>query len=119
MTATPDVHADPKVPTRQGYWCECVAYFLEAGNPYVAHLGGHATPSPWTAVMWLAQRAGHIADQLDHPSARPVRAWLEDGREHAHAVARLGRREPYAFVICTGQLRFTLSASPTAIDRYA
>lgn len=108
--------AEPKAATGIGYWCDCVAYSLDTGRPYVAWLGGHPTPSPWMAVVWLALRAGHIADQIDPATARPVRAWLEDGREHAHAVARLGRQDAYSFVISDGSVRFVLSASPAVID---
>ncbi|MFJ5101056.1 hypothetical protein [Streptomyces sp. NPDC088554] len=67
------------------------------------------------AVAWLMLRAEHIADQLDAPAAVPVRGWMADGREHARAVARLGRGETYSYLVRDGSLVYLLTTAPGVV----
>lgn len=97
-----------------GYRADCIAYATNCREIY--WLGGQAQRSPWLALIWLLQRAEHVADQLDPPVARPLRAWLADGYEHAHAVAQLARNEPYTHMICDGRIRYVLAATPVALS---
>lgn len=91
------------------YWCDAAAYV--AGGRMI-WLGGNSTAVPVAALVWLGWRAGHVAEQLDAPLARPVWAWRDDGDEHARAVERLSRGETYALVIQTDDVVFVLAATP-------
>ncbi|MFD3481932.1 hypothetical protein [Streptomyces sp. NPDC058665] len=92
------------------YRADCVAYTLHDRRLF--WLGGHAADSPWTALTWLAERAEHIADQLDSYAARPLRAWRADGREQQRALARLGREVAYSFLVRDELVIYILSAAP-------
>lgn len=89
---------------------DCVAYSL-AGHS-VHGLGGYCSNSAWLAMVWLVQRAGHIADQLDPPAATPVRVWMSDGWEHARALLRLAGHETYTYAIRDGDVRYVLAVAP-------
>ncbi|MFG2173208.1 hypothetical protein ACGFMO_17885 [Streptomyces niveus] len=92
------------------YRADCVAYTIQDRRLF--WVGGHTADSPWAALTWLAERAEHIADQLDPEPAEPLRAWLVDGPGHARALARLGRDAAYSFLVRDGLLIYILSASP-------
>jgi hypothetical protein len=107
-------HVDSGQPTAVAFVTDCFALAEDQGAAY--WLGAHTAPSPWLALFWLVWRAGHIADQLDPPAARPVRAWIVDGREHARALRRLSGGETYAFLIRDGAMHYVLSATPSSDD---
>lgn len=91
---------------------DCVAYTVSGQSLH--GLGGHRSNSAWLAMVWLVQRAGHIADQLDPPAAPAVRAWMSDGWEHARALLRLAQQETYAYTIRDGDVRYVLTVAPVA-----
>ena len=91
---------------------DCVAYAVTGHSLY--GLGGRRSNSAWLAMVWLVQRAGHIADQLDPPASTPVRAWMSDGWEHARALLRLAQHETYAYAIREGDVRYVLTVAPVA-----
>ncbi|MCQ4083162.1 hypothetical protein NGB36_21770 [Streptomyces sp. RB6PN25] len=65
----------------------------------------------------MRRRARDIADQLDPPTARPVRHWISDHAEHERALALLARGETYTFTIFDDATRYALSAHPTGNAR--
>ncbi|MBE9498249.1 hypothetical protein IHE61_04645 [Streptomyces sp. GKU 257-1] len=65
----------------------------------------------------MLHRAGHIADQLDTPAARPVLHWLDDQAEHEHALSLLTRGETYTFTVFDDTTRYALSARATRSAR--
>jgi len=91
---------------------DCVAYAVTGRSLH--GLGGHRSNSAWFAMVWLMQRAGDIADQLDPPAAPAVRAWMSDGWEHARALLRLAGHQPYTYAICDGDIRYVLTVAPVA-----
>ncbi|TDC71084.1 hypothetical protein [Streptomyces hainanensis] len=96
--------------TARVFRCECTAFGLECDR--VIDLGGQEPGTAWAALLWVSWRAGHIADQLDPPAARPVRAWLADDREAGRALAQLNAGESYLLIIADGATRYVLSATP-------
>lgn len=94
---------------------DCVAYTVSGHSLH--GLGGYHSNSAWLAMVWLVQRAGHIADQLDSPAAAPVRAWMSDGWEHARALPRLAGQEMYAYTIRDGDVRYVLAVAPAVSVR--
>ncbi|MDB1088180.1 hypothetical protein PJ985_11450 [Streptomyces sp. ACA25] len=100
----------PVALTGRTFFCECVAYTV--GEPRLHRLGAHEVASAWGAVLWLAWRAAHVADQLDPPAARPVRDWLADRAESERAWARLEAGRGYALLVRDGPVRYAVSAVP-------
>ena len=96
--------------TARVFRCACAAYSDECER--VIDLGAQEPGSAWAALLWLSWRAGHIADQLDPPVARPVRAWLADDEEAGRALAHLNAGESYLLIIADGATRYVLSAAP-------
>ena len=93
------------VVTRASAWGRLRAVFCSRaiadarGGPTVA-LGEYRANSPCLALRWAHDRAGYLADQLDAPYARPVRAWLRDTEELEWALAFVAAGEPSP--PCTG-----------------
>lgn len=77
---------------RTNYQTHAIAY-LPSGQSML--LGSFSAKTPRLAMRWLRERAGHVADQLDTPYARPLRSWLHDDLEHQWALDGLLRGERY------------------------
>ncbi|MDB1089934.1 hypothetical protein PJ985_20460 [Streptomyces sp. ACA25] len=98
------------LPVPDAVRCVCLAYVTEDGRSF--RLGRHPSTSAWGAMLWLSWRAAHIADQLDPPAARRVRAGLADEGTTRRALEQLGRGEPYLLAIHDGPVHYLLSATP-------
>ncbi|MCF6525583.1 hypothetical protein [Streptomyces sp. JJ36] len=96
--------------TRRRFWCEAAAH-PPGGSTFP--LGSKSAGSPRLALRWLRSRAADIADQLDPPAARPVRAWLADHTEHERALSHLAHGEPYTFTAYEDTTHYVLTARPT------
>ncbi|WP_461033606.1 hypothetical protein [Streptomyces mayteni] len=96
--------------TARVFRCECTAYSRDRDRGI--DLGGQEPGTAWAALLWVSWRAGHIADQLDPPAARSVRAWLADDKEADRALAHLNAGESYLLIIADGATRYVLSATP-------
>ena len=92
------------------YWCEATAY-TTTGAAFP--LGSRPAPPPRLALRWLRSRAQDIADQLDSPAARPVRAWIHDEYEHERVLHHLVHGEPYTVTAYEDTTRYLLTAQPT------
>lgn len=118
MTTAPPADVNPLVrhererTTALRYRSDCIAYTNDRTRLF--WLGAKASTSPWSAVFWIAWRAVHIAEQLDPAFAAPVRGWLNDGCEHAHAIAILGRGESYALTVHDEEVRYVFTVDPFA-----
>lgn len=77
-------------------------------------LGGRTTNCASAALVWLGWRAGHIAEQLDVPVARPLWAWRADADEHALALERLARGLTYVSMVRDEGTTYLLTARPAA-----
>jgi hypothetical protein len=97
------------------YWCEAAAYTPQDGRSFL--LGSYPTATGRLALRWLRHRARDIADQLDVPTARPVRHWITNDAEHERALAALAEGRTYTITVFENSTRYTLSARPTGSAR--
>ncbi|SER47387.1 hypothetical protein SAMN05421870_1026 [Streptomyces qinglanensis] len=104
-------HRSGSATPKRAYHCEAAAYAPATGRSFA--LGTCSAPTPRLALRWLLHRAGHIADQLDTPAAKPVLHWLGDQAEHEHALSLLTRGETYTFTVFDDTTRYALSARAT------
>jgi len=80
-------------------------------------LGSEAFTTPRLTMRWLRGRVGDVADQLDPPDARPLRAWLNDDTEQERALRGLARGERYALrAKDDAGVVYVLAAWPVAVD---
>lgn len=102
--------------TASSYWCDAAAHL--AGGRMV-WLGGHRAAGALSALVWIGWRAGHIAEQLDAPLARPVWAWREDAHEHARALEQLAAGKTYALVISHDDVAYVLAVTPDSGEAWS
>lgn len=97
-----------------GYRTQATAHL--PGGKHV-HLGGVLAKTPRLAIRWLREHAGHVADQLDPPYARPLIAWLDDDQEWQWALSGLVRGESYV-VRATDEegTLYVLTAEPSTVS---
>lgn len=89
-------------------WCEAAAH--ASGRTF--YLGANPALTPRLALRWLRSRAEDVADQLDAPTAHPIRAWLHDEHEHERVLHRLAHGKPYTLTTCEDTSRYVLTARP-------
>ncbi|MFI9030269.1 hypothetical protein [Streptomyces sp. NPDC053560] len=94
--------------TRAKYRSEATAYVLAEHR--VISLGWQPAPTPRLALRWLRIRSGHIADQLDHRTAQPLRHWATDDHEYERALTTLAGGSTYTFTISETAVRYRLTA---------
>ena len=107
--AIPDGDAPAAVHRAGDYWCDAAAHLIDGRMVW---LGGRATADPVAALVWVGQRAGHVAEQLAPPLARPVWAWRDDADEHAWALEQLAAGKSYALVVCEEDVSYVLAVTP-------
>ncbi|MEU6825565.1 hypothetical protein ABZ921_33550 [Streptomyces atriruber] len=98
---------------RRTYWCDATAHTPDGRMIW---LGGRNCGSPPAALLWVAWRAGHFADQIDVSLARPLRAWQADEPEHERAVQRLEQGSTYALVVRDDEAQYVLAVTPGTFD---
>lgn len=101
---------------RAGFRSRAVAHVR--GGPMIP-LGEYRANSPRLAVRWVRKRAEQVADQLDAPYARPVRAWLDDADELEWALQFVTAGGPYVFMTMDDQgtrYVFTVEAVGSSIE---
>lgn len=112
MTVTVEAPTWGRVQT--GYRALAVA---QLPNGQSVLLGSLRAKSPRLAMRWLRERAGHVADQVDAPYARPLRSWLIDGLEHQWALDGLARGESYVFRVRDEEgALYVLTAEPATVS---
>jgi hypothetical protein len=109
-----DKEAPPWGRVRTGYQVQASAHYPDGRS---ASLGSTAATTPRLTIRWLRRRTRDVADQLDPPYARPLRAWLNDDTEQERALARLAHGERYELQAeDDGGVAYVLAAWPVVVD---
>jgi hypothetical protein len=110
LTVAPHFVPPPVEALPRPMCCVALAYRVTDGQAW--RLGTAEPGSVWGAVLWLSLRAAQLADQLDPPAARALRAWLDSDAEAERATVMLLAGQPYFLLVPDAGVHYVLSAAP-------